>query len=154
MIGSGQAYVPSRDQTPLGGITVAKMIGDDIRISKDGIVTGTINYLKDMPNYEGEEKKGHFFPVKFTKENYKKLHVGGTVSDTEFTAGKDFTPSDNDPYLVIRVENCTDDSKVTIYDATTKQGLFTLDFKQANLKADPEAVTLRRSRKAVKTVSD
>lgn len=147
MIGSGDAYVPSRNQTPLEGITVSQMIAGDIKVSKDGAVTGTINYLSDVPGYDGEEQKGHFFPVKFPAQNYKRLHVGGAVSGEGFTAGKDFTPSVEDPYLVIRVENCTDGQKVSVFDAESRDKLFTLDFSGATLKENPVAISAKRIKK-------
>lgn len=153
MIGSGQAYVPSPNQTPLEGITVSKMIGDDIKVSKEGAVAGTINYLSDVPVYEGEQKKGHYFPTKFPKENYKPLHVGGEVFGDDFTAGKNFEPSEEDPYLVIRVENLTD-KKVSVFDAESKNELFKLDFNGATLQENPAALSARRSKKVAKPLTE
>ena len=123
------------------------MIGNDIKVSKDGVVTGTINYLSDVPVYEDEQKKGHYFPTKFPEKNYKPLHVGGEVSGDGFTAGKDFEPSADDPYLVIRIENLTD-NKVTVFDQSSKETMFSLDFTGATLQENPVALSSRRSRKA------
>lgn len=110
------------------------MIGNDVKISKDGVVTGTVKYLSDVPDYDDGQKEGHYFPIKFDENNYDKpLHVGGKVVGDGFSAGKEITPSEKDPYLVIRVENCTDENKVTVYDSGTKEELFTLDFNQTTL---------------------
>ena len=133
MIGSGQAYIPSSDQTPIDGIRVSDMIADDVSVDESGKVSGTVNYLSDVAGYEGDQKSGHYFPIAFTKENYKPLHVGGTVSGEGFAAGKDFTPSAKDPYLVVRIENCTDGNKVSVYDQKSKSELITLDFGDTTL---------------------
>ena len=147
MIGTDQAFIPSRDQSPLEGITVSKMIADNVKVSAEGAVTGTINYLSGVPKYDEWQNDGHFFPMKFPEKNYKLLHVGGEAGDDSFTAGKDFTPNAEDPYLVVRVENLTD-KKVSIFDATSKNELFKLDFNGATLQENPAALSARRSRKA------
>lgn len=123
------------------------MLGDDATVTSDGTVTGTINYLTNVPLYEPGKNSGHFFPLQFLENNYKELHVGGEVSLDGFTAGKDFTPSAKDPYLVIRVENLTD-NKVSVYDKSSKETLFSLDFSGATLQENPVALSSRRSRKA------
>lgn len=133
MIGSGQAYIPSSDQTPIDGISVSDMIADDVSVDDGGKVSGTVNYLSGVAGYEGDETSGHYFPIAFTKGNYKLLHVGGKANGEGFTAGKEFTPSAKDPYLVIRVENCTDENKVSVYDAGSKAELLTLDFSDTTL---------------------
>ena len=140
MIGTGQANIPPRNQSPIEGITVEKMLGNDIKVSKTGEVTGTIKYLSDVPGYDEGQNNGHFFPTVFDEKNYKPLHVGGEPSDSGFTAGKDFEPSKEDPYLVIRVENCTDNKKVSVYDSATKEVLFTLDFNKASLGKQPTKI--------------
>lgn len=109
------------------------MIADDIKVSKDGAVSGTVKYLSGVPDYDLGQDEGHYFPIMFDEKNYKQLHVGGKLSDGGFTAGKDFTPSADDPYLVIRVENCTDENKVTVYDQESKEEMFTLDFNGTTL---------------------
>lgn len=117
------------------------MIGNDVKVSKSGEVTGTIKYISDVKGYDSGHNDGHFFPTMFEKKNYDKtLHVGGKPSDDGFTAGKDFTPSEKDPYLVIRVENCTDGNKVTVYDKETKAELFTIDFNKATLEQKPTKI--------------
>ena len=134
MIGTGQAYIPPRNQSPIEGFTVDDMLGNDVKVSDNGEVTGTIKRLTGVTAYEQEEQQeGHYFPTMFDEKNYKPLHVGGKPSDSGFTAGKDFEPSKADPYLVIRVENCTDEQKVTVYDQESKAEVFTLDFRGATL---------------------
>lgn len=153
-MGSDQAFIPSPGQTPLEGVTVSQMIADDVKVDTDGAVTGTIKYLSEMPEYEQGQKEGHFFPTRFTEKNYnKQLHVGGEVRGEGFTAGKDFEPSAEDPYLVIRVENLTD-KKVSVYDAESKNELFKLDFNGATLQENPAALSARRSRKVAKPLTE
>ena len=122
------------------------MIADDVKIGEDGKVTGNILYLSDVPLYEGEEKKGHYFPIRFFEKNFKPLHVGGAAAEDGFTAGKDIQPTPSDPFLVIRVENCTDGEKVTIFDRESKDELFTLDFSEATKQENPVTIQ-RRARK-------
>lgn len=153
MIGTGQAHIPPRSQSPIEGITVAKMLGNDIKVSKTGEVTGTINYLTNVPGYDDGQNDGHFFPTMFEEKNYKPLHIGGKPSDSGFTAGKDFEPSKADPYLVIRVENCTDGKKVSVYDRDTKDVLFTLDFNKAALVKAPTKIKASE-KKPVVSVSE
>lgn len=129
------------------------MIGKDVEVTSEGAVTGTINYLTEMPEYEQGQKEGHFFPVQFLEKNFKELHVGGEVSDSGFTAGKDFTPSVDDPFLVIRVENLTD-NKVSIFDKTSREKLFGLDFNGATLQENPVVLSARRSRKVAKPLTE
>lgn len=110
------------------------MISDNIRVSKGGDVTGDIYYLSGMSSYPKEEQSGHYFPMQFDSKLYNtELHVGGKPSEEGFTAGKNFTPTEVDPYLIIRVENCTDENKVTVYNETTKDELFTLNFSPSTL---------------------
>ena len=110
------------------------MISDNIRVSKGGDVTGDIYYLSGMSSYPKEEQSGHYFPMQFDSKLYNtELHVGGKPSEEGFTAGKNFTPTEVDPYLIIRVENCTDENKVTVYNETTKDELFTLNFGPSTL---------------------
>lgn len=116
------------------------MIGNDIKVSDSGTVTGTIKYLSSVPGYDGGQDSGHYFPIMFESKNYKPLHVGGKVVDGQFVAGKEITPSEKDPYLVIRVENCTDGKKITVYDNNTKAELFTLDFNKATLEQQPTKI--------------
>ena len=117
------------------------MIGNDVKVSKSGEVTGTIKYLSNVTQYDVGQQEGHYFPTMFDKKNYDKtLHVGGKVVDGQFVAGKEITPSEKDPYLVIRVENCTDGKQITVYDNETKDELFTLDFNKATLEQQPTKI--------------
>ncbi len=129
------------------------MIADNVRVSESGDVTGDIYHLTGMISYQDvEQQSGHYFPTQIASKFYgTELHVGGIPSETGFTAGADFTPSESDPYLIIRVENCTDDRKVTVYNKTTKAGLFTLNFKTATLAPAPVSYAAPRRRAAKKT---
>lgn len=127
------------------------MIADNVRVSKSGDVTGDIYYLSGMNACPDGQRDGHYFPTQFDPKLYDtELHVGGKPNEAGFTAGKNFTPTREDPYLIIRVENCTDDDKVTVYNKGTKDELFTLNFGTATL-APPvgkDAVTDFKSVKA------
>ena len=153
MIGTGQAYIPLPGQSPLEGITVSQMIANDVTVNGEA-VTGTIYHLSNVPGYEDGQKEGHYFPVEFPETNFKPLHVGGEVSGGGFAAGKDFTPSAQDPYLVIRVENCTVDQSVTVYDRESKEPLFKLNFSGANLQEKPKTISARRTRKVAKPLTE
>lgn len=153
MIGTGQAYIPLPGQSPLEGITVSQMIANDVTVNGEA-VTGTIYHLSNVPGYEDGQKEGHYFPVEFPETNFKPLHVGGDVGGDGFTAGKDFTPSAQDPYLVIRTENCTVDNSVSVYDFATKEKLFTLNFSGADLQPNPVTLSKRRTRKVAKPLTE
>ena len=131
------------------------MIADNVQVRKSGDVTGDIHYLTGMTSYhDAEQQSGHYFPTQFDYKLYgTELHVGGKPNGEEFTAGADFTPSEKDPYLIIRVENCTDDDKVTVYNKATKAELFTLNFKTATLAKAPVSYSAPRRRAAKKTTT-
>lgn len=129
------------------------MLGDDIKVTKDGTVTGTIKYLKNMPEYDLSQKDGHFFPLQFLEKNFKELHIGGEVTESGFSAGKDFTPSIEDPFLVIRIENLVG-NKVSVFDQSSKETLFSLDFNGATLQENPAALSARRTRKVAKPLTE
>ena len=131
------------------------MVADNVRVSASGDVTGDIYYLTGMKTYKVEaQQSGHYFPTQIDSKFYgTKLHVGGKPTEEGFAAGADFTPSEEDPYLIIRVENCTDDDKVTVYNKATKAELFTLNFKTATLAPAPVSYAAPR-RRAVKKTTD
>ena len=131
------------------------MVADNVRVSESGDVTGDIYHLTGMTDYqEVDQQSGHYFPTQIDSKFYgTELHVGGKPNGEEFTAGADFTPSEKDPYLIIRVENCTDDDKVTVYNKATKAELFTLNFKTATLAQAPVSYSAPR-RRAVKKTTD
>lgn len=116
----------------MGKVKVSDMIGSNTKVDSKGAVTGSINFLSasnDVP------KEGHWFPTEISKKYYgQTLHAGGQVVGDDFVAGSDFTPSEVDPYLNVRVESCTDGNKISVYDTKEKTELFTVDFNKATLE--------------------
>lgn len=45
------------------------MVGDDLKVMKDGSVEGTFHYIGDFTEFSSvtEEQSGHYFPFKLTK---------------------------------------------------------------------------------------
>ena len=92
-----------------------------------GVVSGTINNVEDFSSVYGEdEKEGHFYPVKFLKKYYDTpIELSGRKN-----GNKTITPTEQDPYLIIRLENLEGDTaiaKVSGKDET----VFELDFSGA-----------------------
>lgn len=96
-----------------------------------GTPQGTVKYVDNFgTQYEEEQKSGHFFPIKFDEKYYDKgIRVGGQNG----VGGKIITPGEDDPYLIIRVENVTVDDKITAIVEQTKEEVFTLDFSKVKL---------------------
>ena len=93
--------------TKNNNVTVASLIENDILIKWDGTkgtVTGTAKNdpvsIKNL--YDEGEQKGHFFPVKFKSEYYGKNILVGSQNGE---GGKVITPTEDDPYLIIRIES-------------------------------------------------
>ena len=115
----------------MGTIKVSDMIGNNIKVDKNGAVTGSINFLSQN---DGAPNDGHYFPTQIDKKHYgERLHAGGQVIGDEFVAGSDFTPNAEDPYLNVRVESCTDGNKISVY-SEDKTELFSIDFNEATLE--------------------
>ncbi len=92
---------------------------------------GTIKYVTDYSVYPDGERTGHFFPVAFKPEYYgQDVTVGGQNG----VGGKDIKPTAEDPYLIIRVENVTVESKISAVVKATQEEIFTLDFSGATLE--------------------
>ncbi len=107
--------------------TVEEMIGEDAKIKWNGTkgaVTGTVKKNENFEDLYGEDgKSGHFFPFEFGEEHY-----GQQITLSGATKGdKDITPSEKDPYLIIRLENLTD-KKLTAKNKKTSEVIFDLDF--------------------------
>ena len=109
------------------------MIDTDVEVEWEGThgsVTGTIKLIDDYSDVYGDaEKSGHFFPVEFEEKYYDQpITISGR------TAGdKEITPSADDPYLIIRLENFNENPKATVRD--TEETVFELDFSEATLPA-------------------
>lgn len=116
-----------------GNLTVSTLIDEGVTITwkgTNGTVSGTV---KNNPTgidaiFHGDQATGHYFPIKF-KEEYlsKELTLTGS-KDGE----KTLTPSVEDPYLIVRLENLSA-NKLTAKVKATQEEVFTLDFSSATL---------------------
>ena len=110
------------------------LIEPGMKIEWDGLngkPVGTVKYIADYtPQYEEGQKYGHFFPVQFKPKYYQKnIRIGSQGG----VGGKVITPSEADPYLIIRVENCTVDRKISAIVDNTKEKIFEIDFNSTTL---------------------
>ena len=116
-----------------GGKTVGELIGEDADIEWNkmkGTVTGTIKHISNYGQpYDENQKDGHFFPIKFFPSYFEKSITIGSQNE----GGKPITPTADDPYLIIRVENVTVDNKISAILTDTKEEVFELDFSKAKL---------------------
>lgn len=144
MVGPSSVAVPSQEAS-LGSSNankkVADMIDDDVVTNWKGTtgeVVGTIKYNDDFKDlYGAEEAAGHFYPAQIKSEYYGTplVAVGATKGD------KEFTPSAEDPYLIVRLENLEDNNLTVKLKSPTRaiaaQGeddtIFKLDFDKATL---------------------
>ena len=91
-----------------------------------GTVTGSVKYIENYGSpYESGQQSGHFFPIKFADKYLNKVI---TVGSQNGEGGKDITPTNADPYLVIRIENVTVSNKISAIVKETKEEVFELDF--------------------------
>lgn len=70
MIASDILTIPSQSQT-LYGKQVSTLIGDDVKVYKDGTVTGTFKHVTGCTEFNAdnpEEQEGYFFPFHLGKE--------------------------------------------------------------------------------------
>lgn len=110
-----------------GNKRVSDLIDSDVSISWDGTTgtpTGTVKYIGNYGKpYEGDQVSGHFFPIKFERKYFdKEIQVGGD-------GGKAITPTEDDPYLIIRLENVTVDDKISaVVKDGTQEEIFELNF--------------------------
>lgn len=72
MIASDILTIPSQGQT-LYGKRVSTLIGDDVKVEKDGTVTGTLKHVTGYTGFSDneEEQEGHYFPFRLTKTGEK-----------------------------------------------------------------------------------
>lgn len=129
------ATIPDQGQdlgSKNGNKTVSDMIEKDVAISwtgTDGAAVGTVKKNDDFSDLYGDQQKsGHFFPFKFDEKYYGKLL---TLSGAE-AGDKDATPTAEDPYLIIRLENLKEEL-LTVSEKASKKVLFTVDFSGVTL---------------------
>ena len=72
MIASDILTIPSQGQT-LYGKRVSSLIGDDVKVRKDGAVTGTFKHVTGYTGFSDnpDEQEGYYFPFKLTKTGEK-----------------------------------------------------------------------------------
>ena len=102
------------------------MIGEDIKISSSGKVTGTIKYVASYPEFSSieDEQEGNYFPIKLSKTG---AHL--TIKKNG-TAKPEKTNMNYDSDIVLRVSEKTD--KFTI--EVDSEKVVTLDFESADLQ--------------------
>lgn len=65
--------IPTQGQT-LYGKRISSLIGDDVKVLKDGTVMGTLKHVTDYTQFNESnplEQEGYFFPFKLTQEGSK-----------------------------------------------------------------------------------
>lgn len=138
MMGPGSIEVPSRGQSlgeKNGSKTVSDLIDSDVYVvwnGTKGTPKGTVKYIENYGSpYDGDQVQGHFFPVKFSEEYLgKEILVGGP-------GGKIITPTEADPYLIIRLENVTVQDKISAVVQDTGEEIFELDFSKVTRNQAP-----------------
>ena len=131
MTGSDNIKVPSQSRElgkENGNKKVSDLISNDVSISWEGTKgtpTGTVKYISSYGKpYEPGQDSGHFFPTKFERKYFdKEVQVGGE-------GGKTIIPTEDDPYLIIRIENVTVEDKISAVIKGTEEEIFELDFGQ------------------------
>lgn len=109
-----------------GNKRVSDLISNDVQISWEGTTgtpTGTVKYVASYGKpYEEGQDFGHFFPIKFERKYFdKEIQVGGA-------GGKTITPTEDDPYLIIRIENVTVDKTISAVVKDDGPEIFKLNF--------------------------
>ena len=112
-----------------GSKKVSDLIKSDVSIDWKGTTgtpTGTVKYIENYGKpYEDNQVSGHFFPIRFERTYYdKQIQVGGD-------GGKTITPTEDDPYLIIRLENVTvDDTISAVMKDGSQKTIFELNFSK------------------------
>ena len=72
MIASDVLTIPSQGQT-LYGKRVSSLIGDDMKVYKDGTVAGTFKHVTGYTGFSdvAEQQEGYFFPFRLAKTGEK-----------------------------------------------------------------------------------
>lgn len=118
--------VPAQDQVLLGKVKVSEMVGEDVRVSSTGKVTGTIKYVTSFPKFSNieDEQSGNYFPLKLSQSG---THM--TIKKNGI-AKPDKTNMNYDSDIILRVGSKTD--KFTI--EVDGREVVTLDFESADLQ--------------------
>lgn len=108
MISSDILTVPAASQS-LYGKSVKEMV-NNVKVSKDGNVTGTFLYVKNFTQFNENnplEQEGHFFPFRLTntgkKMTFKKNGLA-VKEDIEFEAENVFRISDSNTTFTVIVD--------------------------------------------------
>ena len=103
------------------------MVGEDIKISPTGEVTGTIKYIECFPEFNQsneDEQKGNFFPVTLQTTGEKMTIKKNDVDRQD----KEDMKFDKD--IILRVDSKTDKFAITVDD----EELIIFSFEGANLQ--------------------
>lgn len=138
MTGADKIEVPSQSQNlgeKNGSLTVSTLIDGGAKITWKGTKGTASGTAKKDPAgidkiFHGDQAKGHYFPIKFTDKCLsKELTLTGS-KDGE----KTLTPSVEDPYLIVRLENLTA-NKLTAKVKATQEEVFEIDFSGVTQQA-------------------
>ena len=127
MIGSDILTLFPSSQTLLGK-QVSELVGDDLKVKKDGSVVGTFHYVPDYTEFSSapEEQSGYYFPFHLTKTGsvmtFKK-NGAPTKQDIPFDADIIFSVEENDTFEVL-----VDEQSAVIF-----------NFKKATFDPKPKA---------------
>lgn len=126
----------------LGDKPVSDLIDNDVKISPDGAVTGTLKYVKDWTEFSSveEERSGHFFPITLDSKYADKL-----ISCTRSSDGTEKKAQDLE--WVLRVKDAN--SKFT-FKEDGGEPFLTLSFTGATLQPNSVRQSARTSRKVAK----
>ena len=110
------------------------MIDTDASVKWNGIkgtASGTVKYNADFSALYGESEN---FPIEFDEKYYDQLVTisGSTKGDTKVT------PSTEDPYLITRIENLSEDK--TIIAKVDENEIFSVNFNNATLSPAVEVL--------------
>lgn len=82
--------------------------------------------------YGEGEQTGHFFPVQFKPEYYgKAVELSGRTD-----GNRTVTLSEQDPYLIVRLENLSAGGRLTAKVKATLEEVFELDFSGVTKEGD------------------
>ena len=131
MTGADHIEIPGQSQnmgTKNGNLTVSTLVDEGAKITWKGTKGTASGTAKKDPSgietiFHGDQAKGHYFPIKFKEGDLsKELTLTGS-KDGE----KTLTPTADDPYLIVRLENLTA-NKLTAKVKATQEEVFEVDF--------------------------